>query len=490
MNSHLLWLFKSAGFGVAGGIIALLVVAVWLLNDKPNLSLWHTVRLDEEFTRKSKVSSFEEYLELEERLFAQLESDIYNRIEERDKFGINRFFKDGISHPGHWEKNWNRSFELERDKPIAVVLLIHGLTDSPYSMRHIAEALHGQGAYVLALRVPGHGTAPSSLACVKWQDMEAAVAIAASHVRAKAPGVPFHILGYSNGGALAVRYATNSLKDRELPQAASIVLISPEIGVAKVARFAIWQERIGKVLGLKKLRWHSVVAEYDPFKYSSFPVNGGILAHKLTNVNRSEMARLAKAGKLGDFPPTIAFQSAVDATVSAPDLVRDFFYHLPSGGHELVVYDLNRIAGVEPLLANDPKEKIGPILESPRRMFTVSVLTNEATDKADVVELKWSPGEIKSTKRGTGLSWPGGLYSLSHVALPFPGDDPLYGGESAGGREGANIGGAALKGEKGAIRIPATDLLRLRWNPFYGYQEKRILDHLGLGTEESTTPPQ
>ena len=93
--------------------------------------------------------------------------------------------------------------------------------------------------------------------------------------------------------------------------------------------------------------------------------------------------------------------------------------------------------------------------------------------------MTWSPGEGKSTTRATGLRWPGGIYSLSHVALPFPADDPLYGGESVRGlKGGGDIGGAALKGEKGAFKIPATDLLRLRWNPFYEYQEKRILDHL------------
>lgn len=481
MNPKLLWLLKSVGCGLIGGIVSLLVVGIWLLNDKPDLSIWHTARLDEEFTSKSKISNFEEYLKLEDRLFAQLEKEVYNKVEKSDQVWINRYFKDSVSNPGQWEQDWNRSFELEQDEPVAGVLLIHGLTDSPYSMRHVAEALHRNGAYVLALRVPGHGTSPSSLAKVKWQDMEAAVAIAARHVGGKAPGVPFHLVGYSNGGALAVRYSINSVKDSEMLQVDSMALLSPEIGVAKMAGFAIWQERIGKLLNLKKLRWTGVSVEYDPFKYSSFPVNGGILAHDLTKVNRAEMVRLVKSGKLGEFPRTIAFQSAVDATVLAPDLVRDFFFHLQSGGHELVVYDLNRIAGVEPILTSDPKEKIGPIIESSLRMFNVSVLTNETADSENVVELTWRPGVAKAMKRVTGLSWPGGIYSLSHVALPFPGDDPLYGGQSARGQLGVNIGSADMKGEKGAIKIPASEVLRLRWNPFYDYQEKRMLEHLGLG---------
>ena len=320
--------------------------------------------------------------------------------------------------------------------------------------------------------------------------MEAAVAIAARHVAKQAPDVPFHIAGYSNGGALAVRYTINSVKDRELPQAESMVLLSPEIGVAKVAGFAIWQERIGKVLNLKKLRWNSLVVEYDPFKYNSFPVNGGIVAHDLTKVNRTEMARLANSEKLAGFPRTIAFQSALDATVEAPDLVRDFFFYLPSGGHELVVYDFNRIAGVEPILTHDPKEEFGSFIESPGRMFSVSVLTNESADTEDVVELNWVPGEEKSTKQSTGLRWPDAIYSLSHVALPFPDDDPLYGGKGSRGLIGVNIGSADMKGERGAIKIPAREIMRLHWNPFCRYQEKRILEYLGLEDQEITSPPQ
>ena len=30
------------------------------------------------------------------------------------------------------------------------------------------------------------------------------------------------------------------------------------------------------------------------------------------------------------------------------------------------------------------------------------------------------------------------------------------------------------------IRIPAADMLRLRWNPFYPYVESRVLELLGL----------
>ena len=76
------------------------------------------------------------------------------------------------------------------------------------------------------------------------------------------------------------------------------------------------------------------------------------------------------------------------------------------------------------------------------------------------------------------MAWPQGMYSLSHIALPFAEDDPLYGGGD-GGRE-VTLGNLALRGERGAIRISAADMLRQRWNPFYPLLEKRTIEFARL----------
>jgi hypothetical protein len=64
--------------------------------------------------------------------------------------------------------------------------------------------------------------------------------------------------------------------------------------------------------------------------------------------------------------------------------------------------------------------------------------------------------------------------SLSHVALPFPPDDPLYGERPPG--KGLFLGQPAIRGERGLLRIPSDWLLRLRHNPFYDYLERRTVD--------------
>jgi alpha-beta hydrolase superfamily lysophospholipase len=473
---------KAIVYGVVGALTMLLVLAVYLMNRKADLKVWHTVKLDEEFTASSKVEDFTEYLALEERLFAQLDREVYARIAPEDQQVINRYYRGSLSDPGSLSPNWNRSYELAADsgtgKPKTGVLLIHGLSDSPYSLRVLGESLHAGGAHVVGLRVPGHGTAPSALTRTTWKDMAAAVVLAMRHLKAQVGEQPIHVVGYSNGGALAVHYALSTMEDPDLPRLDGMVLISPEIGVSSMAALAIWQERIGRITGLKKLAWTGVLPEYDPYKYSSFPVNAGNLAYKLTGVNRATLARLSTAGKLGGFPRVLAFQSAVDATVSAPALVRDLFARLPEGGHELVVFDLNRMANIGPLLKKDPKDEFPRLRDDPARAYTISLVSNETDQSERVIVRQWKPREATFTKIDIGLTWPAGLYSLAHVALPFREDDPVYGGAPPEGIPGIHLGSLALRGEKGVLQVPAADMLRLRWNPFYPYLEQRALDHV------------
>lgn len=44
-----------------------------------------------------------------------------------------------------------------------------------------------------------------------------------------------------------------------------------------------------------------------------------------------------------------------------------------------------------------------------------------------------------------GLSWPEDIYSLAHVALPFPADDPLYGGHPPEKSPGLHLGELTLR---------------------------------------------
>jgi hypothetical protein len=74
------------------------------------------------------------------------------------------------------------------------------------------------------------------------------------------------------------------------------------------------------------------------------------------------------------------------------------------------------------------------------------------------------------------LDWPRGVISLSHVALPFPPDDPLYGALPPIDSKAVFLGQMAIKGEKKLLLFPSDWLLRLRYNPFYDFLKSRTVE--------------
>jgi len=469
---------RSVLHALVGALVVLVVVVVVHLELRPDLAVWHEVDLDEEFTADGAVKSFREYLDLEKRLFAQLDELVYGAKEAAPAREVLRYHRGSLADPAARPTNWNRTFELTVEAPRGGVLLLHGLSDSPYSMRSLAESLHAAGYQVLGLRIPGHGTAPSGLVRVTWEDMAAAVELAVRYLKQEVGDRPVHLVGYSNGGALAVHYALAALEDRELPAPGRLVLISPEIGISRLAALAAWQERLAGLLGLEKLEWNSIQLEYDPYKYQSFALNAAKQAHRLTGEIRGRVRRLAGTGDLERMPPILAFQSVVDATVTATALVIDLFEPLPRRGHELVLFDINRFVEIEPILAGDPTETMAALLRKADRSFTLTVVTNENDESIAAIEKRWGLDQVTPVSVPLDHEWPPRVYSLSHVALPFPPEDPLYGVAPPGDGE-LHLGNLALYGERGLLRIPPSEILRLRWNPFYDYLERRTLEFVG-----------
>ena len=52
---------KALLYGIVGGFIVLVTVFVLYLESRPDLKIWHEVKLDAEFTAESFVQSFEDY---------------------------------------------------------------------------------------------------------------------------------------------------------------------------------------------------------------------------------------------------------------------------------------------------------------------------------------------------------------------------------------------------------------------------------------------
>lgn len=104
------------------------------------------------------------------------------------------------------------------------VLLCHGFTGAPYSMRPWAEHLEAQGYRVSVPRLPGHGTSWQELNRTQWTDWYAAVERAFGDLTQQCERVA--VAGLSMGGALALRLA-----EQHGDAVAALSLVNPCINI-------------------------------------------------------------------------------------------------------------------------------------------------------------------------------------------------------------------------------------------------------------------
>lgn len=496
MHDVRLWVLRALRYVAVSAVSVLvtivLVYAVQARVRLPELQAWHRLVLEEEAgrARPGAFASFPVYLQQEERLFAELRTRLY-ATPDADTFALGRYNPRSVVAGLALDTAYNRSYELvPAGEPRGAVLLMHGLTDSPYSMRSIAETFQNRGYYVVALRLPGHGTVPSGLREVRWEDWYAAVAVAAKHAAARGgSGKPFYIGGYSTGAALATLYAVRSLDDAELPRPQGVYLVSAAIGISPFAVLTNVISGLAFIPWFEKSRWIDVLPEYDPYKYNSFPVNAANQVHTLTGVLRDALDAAAASGRLAAMPRVVVFQSIVDSTITAEEVVRGLLALLPRAEHELVVFDVNRTDAIQGLIAAGPLEDLETIRNATNLPFRVTLIANSGPETRAVAAYAREAGAADVAKAELGLEWPSSVFSVGHVSLPFPPDDPVYGTAlPADAQPPFNLGAVAVRGESGALVLSLDAFSRLRSNPFFDVIRAKIDETLARD-EAALSPP-
>ena len=456
-----------------------------------SLSPWHTEKLTEEYVAgdSGQVRTFDDYLQLEDRLFNELEQKVYSQVDTGPEYGLVRYSSGSDADPQSYKTNWNRSFEFKNVSPVGGVLLLHGMSDSPYSLHALAKTLAKKGYWVIGLRMPGHGTAPSGMKYVKPEDMIAVTRLAMVHLSTSVGDKPIHVIGYSTGAALALNYALDAAEGVASPMPASLVLISPAIRVHSAASLASFKRSASSIPGLGGFAWLSVMPEFDPYKYNSFATNAADVVHQLTRAVDGRIAARANSSDPNTaLPPILALKSTVDATVTTEAIVDNLLSLLAPNRHELVLFDVNRFAAKTSLLVDDPGPLTNRLLEDDSLPFGLTLISNRDTSTRDVVARYKAPlsGDV-TLHELYGFAWPSNVFSLSHVALPFPPDDPLYGSNPPTGDEPLHLGDIPMRGERDMNKIPGEWLLRMRYNPFYDVLETRVLEWLQNATQLPVT---
>ncbi|MDZ4202298.1 MAG: alpha/beta hydrolase [Gallionella sp.] len=299
------------------------------------------------------------------------------------------------------------------------VLLIHGLSDSPYFMRALGDFFREQGFRVMAVLLPGHGTQPGDLLDVRWQDWAKTVAYGCDCLAAEADEL--YLGGFSAGGTLGLLHSLGDHRVRGLFLFAPALRISPKAAWAKMYRLYDWL--------LPGAGWIGILPDDDIYKYESLPKNAAVQMHALARELHRALARRSV-----DIP-LFAAASADDATVDSGETWR-FMARSPHPANRLVWY-----AAGESALPG-----------------AISAACVERVDSA-VPERH--------------------ILGSAHTAIVLPEDDPYY-GENGAYRNclhyhphdmaryaACKSGGATAQGEITPQNLRAGTLRRLMYNPHF-----------------------
>ncbi|TGN38932.1 alpha/beta hydrolase [Marinobacter confluentis] len=207
-------------------------------------------------------------------------------------------------------------------QPTRGILLVHGLSDSPFVFRDFARVLAKDCVQVRTVLLQGHGTRPGDMTRAEadvWREQ------VRNHFNALARDVDIPMIGgFSLGGALATELALSSAD----PKPAGLVAIAPA-----------WE-----LNGLKNYLWLASTAnlfvdfveqepELNPVKYESFSINAAVqLADVLDNLrHRFEQAPAFDM-------PLFLVATEADSVINLPYLIDSFNTRFRNPDNQMLVF--------------------------------------------------------------------------------------------------------------------------------------------------------
>jgi len=184
------------------------------------------------------------------------------------------------------------------------VLLCHGFTGSPQSLRPWAHCLAEAGLSVSLPRLPGHGTTWREMARTRWEDWFAEVNRAFEELRSWSDEI--FIMGLSMGACLALRLA-----ELHGPAVSGLVLVNPSVAA---------DSRLFMLAPLLKLVVPSLPGIASDIKkdgaseggYDRVPVKAAATLPGLWRVTREHLGDLTQ--------PVLVYRSTVDHVVGPASL--------------------------------------------------------------------------------------------------------------------------------------------------------------------------
>ena len=179
------------------------------------------------------------------------------------------------------------------------VLVLHGFTGSPKSVRPWGQELAGQGWSVRVPRLPGHGTRWQEMNVTTWQDWYAEAERAFDELAARSRVV--YVMGLSMGGSLTLRLAQQRGSD-----IAGIALVNPAVHTERPDRhlLPLLQRFIPSFPGIS----NDIAKEgVDEGAYDRIPLRAAHSMSQLWSLVKSDIHKVSQ--------PLILFRSRQDHVV-------------------------------------------------------------------------------------------------------------------------------------------------------------------------------
>ena len=184
------------------------------------------------------------------------------------------------------------------------VLLCHGFTGSPQSLRPWAEYLAGAGLSVSLPRLPGHGTTWQEMARTRWEDWFAEADRAFEELRGWSEEI--FVMGLSMGACLALRLA-----ELHGPAVSGLVLVNPSV-TADTRLFALAPVLKLLVPSLKGIASDIKKEQASELGYTRVPVKAAATLPGLWRTTKNHLGDVTQ--------PVLVYRSTTDHVVGPASL--------------------------------------------------------------------------------------------------------------------------------------------------------------------------
>ena len=248
---------------------------------------------------------------------------------------------------------WNSPFIMKPDMNNCSantkgILLIHGLSDSPYSIKASANYFKKKCFIVYSILLAGHGTRPGDLLDVSYKDWIKQINYAVKELSKETDDI--YLLGFSTGATLAINYVLSN----PAKKISGIFLLSPAINLPSAAAYAQFIKIFKK--------WHKKYDDKDIIKYESSSVNSIAQIYLLTKEINNKLKDNNQALLNTKVFAAISYD---DKTINPVKSLNTLLAHTNDNNRHIVVYhqnplpkDISNQKGVYPLSSYMKKDRI------------------------------------------------------------------------------------------------------------------------------------